>query len=64
MPTDWGHSMYLGVISDICFFCYIVETLVAIKFKNRKMLISSIATLAISIGTKVGAFIILLKSGK
>lgn len=62
ISRNWGQSFYFSLISDVLFGAYILETLAAIKFKNRKMLITSITTLAISIGCKLGALIVVLQN--
>ena len=60
IPRDWLDSFSLSVVADGLFGFYILSILVAIKFKHRKMLISSIMSLILSIGMKGTAAAMLL----
>ena len=60
IPRDWQDSFSLSVVADGLFAAYILEMLVTIKFKHRKMLIASIMSLVLSIGAKCLATILLV----
>lgn len=64
MPNvSLGNSFSISILSDTCFFFYIISILISIKFKNRKLLFTSIFTLIISIGMKTATLALILSNG-
>lgn len=61
MPFE--NSFSISVLSDSCFFFYIISILISIKFKNRKLLLTSIFTLIISIGLKTATLALIINNG-
>lgn len=60
LQQQWFSYFYISVISDCFYWCYSLQILFSIKFKNRKLLISSLVVLALAIGTKAILFISLV----
>ena len=57
IPQNNGSRNLLSIISDSLYAFYSFMVLFSIKFKNRKLLITSILTLALSIGFKLVVFV-------
>ena len=57
----WGDAQSYSLASDCIYLAYFIETLAAIKFKHRKLLLFSIFTLSLAIGTKTASLFILFR---